>query len=762
VLRRSQTNWSFKSLISMFCLATPLSSLPTTSFFHDFSGYAFTTVDRTLLGYGVNFAVTPTHAFNEDSLFGWKADFNRFKRSLHRMDYFLQSDGDSNPPPEPGEYAPDVALHVPSDWDPAVDDDDYVPTEQLTVFFEELEREISWRIKHCPRPVPNLPKRHRERLAELQREHDLVFIVTDKNLGLACDTRAAYISHCLDALSETHEVVDVSLDDCVLRVRSEFRDELIRFTGDDPSDGDAIPCAIPAWMSKFLFESFHRIPTSGGAYRVPKFYLLYKVHKAELGFRPITGNWCSPSQPASRLLAYILEPLVRDTTTYVRDADDLTCRLQGVHVGPRDVLVTYDVVNLYPSIPHDLCLDMVKQRLQRDWDANAPTLDRTVPVNFIMTMLRLVLSQNFCQFSGVVYRQLIGYATGTACGGQVAHIYLEEILGPVLQRFSEWLALHVRYIDDGFFIWSGTAARLSELIHAIGHAHPAVRITYAASASSAIFLDLRLYRDTVGALQLDVFQKAMNRYLYPLWRSEIPRTCLAGIAIGEIIRYIKRCSTHAAFVRMVNLLSSRLAARGWPRWFITKAYARAPLYSARDELLARTARDEPRGPADFAAALDATATPDAQRTRTHALILDYSAAACNLRLDRVVRRLAELLPAPLRAADFIVAWRAARKLGGAIRYRVDAVDGNDDNDNNDITPPLASPASDGEECEEEAEATQDGGGVFLDRDANPDRFRLSQLAPGDGSAFGSSGIAPADRSFDSEPVAQQSLSHDIR
>ena len=52
----------------------------------------------------------------------------------------------------------------------------------------------------------------------------------------------------------------------------------------------------------------------------------------------------------------------------------------------------------------------------------------------------------------------------------------------------------------------------------------------------------------------------------------------------------------------------------------------------------------------------------------------------------------ELLPAPLRAADFIVAWRAARKLGGAIRYRMDADDGNDDIDNNDITPPLASPA----------------------------------------------------------------------
>ena len=35
--------------------------------------------------------------------------------------------------------------------------------------------------------------------------------------------------------------------------------------------------------------------------------------------------------------------------------------------------------------------------------------------------------------------------------------------------------------------------------------------------------------NTVGALQLDVFQKAMNRYLYPLWRSEIPRTCFVPL-----------------------------------------------------------------------------------------------------------------------------------------------------------------------------------------------------------------------------------------
>ena len=727
-------------MVTMFCLLTPLNTAPITTFFHDFSGYEFSALDRELLGYGVNFALAPPSAFNVDPYCGWKADWSTFKRGLHRQDFFIQTSGQQSEAADhvSSEYsAPEKALRVPSEWDPTVDEEDYVPTEELTVFFEEMEKELEWRVRHCPRPMPNLSRRHRDRLTELQLMHDLVFVLTDKNLGLACDTRASYVRNCLDILSQTHEVVDVSLQRCLLNVRTRFRDELASYCEDVSADGVGIPCSIPKWMSKFLLASFHHIPTSGGEYRVPKFYLLYKVHKEELGFRPITGNWCSPSQPASRLLAYILEPLVRDTPSYVRDADDLSCRLLETHIGPHDVLVTYDVVNLYPSIPHGLCIEMVKQRLQRDWDAHAPTLDRTVPISFIMIMLRLVLELNFCQFQGRVYRQLIGYATGTACGGQVAHIYLEEILGPVLVSFSDWIRLHVRYIDDGFFIWSGTTARLSELIFAIGNANPAVRITHAASASSAIFLDLKLYKDAAGALQLDVFQKAMNRYLYPLWRSEIPRTCLAGIAIGEIIRYIKRCSTHAAFVRMISLLSSRLRARGWPSWFIRKAYARAPSYSTREELLLSTKRTEPRGPADFGAALDYS-VPETKRV--HALILDYSSTASSLRLDKLMRRYADLLPPEFRTADFIVAWRSARKLGGAIRYRMDqqADNASDDTTNDNTSPPLASQHGSEEECdEEETEANLSGGGVFLDRDADDFTFRLSQLPPGDGSSFGS-------------------------
>ena len=112
-----------------------------------------------------------------------------------------------------------------------------------------------------------------------------------------------------------------------------------------------------------------------------------------------------------------------DTNTYVRDADHLSMCLHETTVGPHDILVTYDIVNLYPSIPHELCIEMVAQHLRKvRTNVDFLEIGSMLSDNFILTMLRLVLRLNFCVFMGVVYRQINGYATGTACGGQVAHL----------------------------------------------------------------------------------------------------------------------------------------------------------------------------------------------------------------------------------------------------------------------------------------------------------------------------------------------------
>eukprot|EP01044_Picomonas_judraskeda_P000710 COSAG03_NODE_34_length_17821_cov_18.833531_8_plen_227_part_00 len=103
---------------------------------------------------------------------------------------------------------------------------------------------------------------------------------------------------------------------------------------EDMTAGSGITEPLPDWMQTFLAESFLRIPTTGGSYKVPNFYLLYKVHKDVLGFRPITGNWCSPSQPASRLLAF-LEGAVRAPHTSSCGGLSKRARLQHRFTGFR-------------------------------------------------------------------------------------------------------------------------------------------------------------------------------------------------------------------------------------------------------------------------------------------------------------------------------------------------------------------------------------------------------------------------------------------
>jgi hypothetical protein len=655
----------------MFCLLLPVSHVPTTSFFHDFSGTSFTIDEQSLLGLGLNYGLTPSSAFHTDTIFGWKADFQTFARDVYRHDFFVQQQfpethgWDSS---RHGQSAPISALNVPSFYDPSVDCEEYSPTQGVPEYLQAVENALKDAVLHAPRPRRNLSKKHLDCLLRLLTRHDLIFILTDKNLGMACDTRASYIAHCLSSLDATHEVTELTDHACLRKMMRKFEMSLLPLLQDETAV-TGIPEPLPSWMIEFLLESFQRMPTTGADYKLPKFYLLYKVHKDALGFRPITGNWCSPSQPVSRLLAFLLEPLVRHTSTYVRDADHLTVCLQQLQLGPHDVLVTYDVVNLYPSIPHDLCLDMIARHLRKVREESSfLEIGSVMADEFILTMLRLVLSLNYCTFMGRIYRQLVGYATGTACGGQVAHLYLEELLGPVCRLFADSILFHKRYIDDGFLIWRGAVTELNQFLQQLGSTNAAVRITHAASTASAIFLDLRLSRSPTGDLAFEVFQKQINRYLYPLWTSEIPRDTLAGIAIGEIIRYIKRCSSRKKFVSMINLLTDRLRARGWPDWFIRLAYSRAPAYSEREALLRRSVPS--LNFSDLVANLGPQ-NPDLRAGRTFALCLQYSRSASNA--FKFPKRYVDLLPPAFRQARFVTAWRKPTKLGDILRYRLNTV-----------------------------------------------------------------------------------------
>jgi hypothetical protein len=543
-------------------------------------------------------------------------------------------------------------FRIPGTFNPLTDPPEgWSPDPGLVKYCEAAANDIDKKIHDTqPDPRPNLTREQKAAVISL-RASGLVFGDCDKNLGLFCTTAEHYASLGLEELGKTHtEIIGRTPGQLISEALTEIRTGVEKHLHE-----------LPKWAAEYCREALKHAPTSQRKYLLPAFRILFKVHKMPLQVRPITGNhvWCT--QPLALLLADLLQPYVTATDTYVKDTDDFTRRLAGIRVPTSTFLVTYDVERLYPSIPHDSCLFEVERHLrERGCRLSA----------FAVTILGLILSLNVCEFDNKIFLQLTGFATGVACGGEVAHLWLEGVLQQVVGQFHAFMQLlHVRYIDDGFLLWTGSYQSCLDFFTACNAVMPGVlTLTYEISKSSVVFLDLVVFRgagwDTSGLLDTTCYQKPVNRYLYIPFCSEIPLATLRGWVKAEIIRYIKRCSSELDFLDILQLFWHRLRLRGYPAQFIRDAFDTAPAYSKRADLLYRT---------------------KPQRTgRMQMLITGYSHAKHEMKLGDVMHGNMHLLPPHLRG-DFVLAYRSTAKLSSQfVTYRFPRKERSTDS----LTPPL--------------------------------------------------------------------------
>ena len=70
------------------------------------------------------------------------------------------------------------------------------------------------------------------------------------------------------------------------------------------------------------------------------------------------------------------------------------------------ILVTADVVGLYPNIPHEAGLKALKEALDK-------RKNRNIPTNDFIRMTGFVLKHNYFEFTDQVKQQISGTAIGT-------------------------------------------------------------------------------------------------------------------------------------------------------------------------------------------------------------------------------------------------------------------------------------------------------------------------------------------------------------
>lgn len=410
-----------------------------------------------------------------------------------------------------------------------------------------------------------------------------------------------------------------------------------------------------------------------------KFYLIWKLHKkdAPLSARPIQPMYESVLKGVSDWVHTQLWKRVAAHPHILRNAHDWRMRAEELvplrtQVGSDPLIVQYDVVALYPSIPHHHGL------IAMQWFLDTFCTDMDVQMrSLIVQLTSIVIRDNYLEHPRVgILRQRRGTAMGTALSVVYANIFMLWFEHPIVTQYAAHLRLYTRYIDDGQLIIVAPTEIREQFLQAFNERLPEIKIDGITVGQRTEFLDgtttLRLLRSdgvtNEWGFEFGVFRKPTHAFMYLPYTSAHSPTVFRAWLKAELTRYILLCSTREGFEREVRFLAAVLKKRGYPmallrRCVSERGWAHAPEVRAAQAAATKRARQPPRPAED-------PPVPYQGRSAGCVLTLPHVPLAAEWLRDPQVQRAIRIdqfvAPdslAPMRAA---VAWSNSVSLGSVL------------------------------------------------------------------------------------------------
>ena len=251
-------------------------------------------------------------------------------------------------------------------------------------------------------------------------------------------------------------------------------------------------------------------------------------------------------------------------------------------------------MSLYTNIPVDHAIEVLKQLIQENIDL----FPRKDLADFMIEMLEFVLKHNVMEYKQMVFKQIFGIAMGTPLAPVLANLYLafleRTLQAKAVESNIRWPILYKRFIDDCFIIYQGNKTNLLEFVDLFNSLVDSITLSLQSFGSSVDFLDLTIYKGKrfrrEGKLDLKIFQKPMNKYLYLPFTTDHPIHCLKSFVTTELQRYVRSCSDRSAYLTIANLFFKRLLNRDFPvdklsEWFESVDYNNRMTYLFKQEII---------------------------------------------------------------------------------------------------------------------------------------------------------------------------------
>ena len=231
------------------------------------------------------------------------------------------------------------------------------------------------------------------------------------------------------------------------------------------------------------------------------------------------------------------------------------------------ILVTIDVVELYPHIPHEEGLQAIRRALDQREEQGIPTED-------IVDLASIVLKNNNFVFDEKHFVQKSGTAIGTKMAPSYANLFMDDLERKIISASTLKPYMWLRFIDDVFMIWTHGEERLREFLDFINGFHNSIKFTWEWSQKKVNFLDIQIINNG-GQVDTDLYVKPTDKHQYLTYNSCHSRGCKTSIPYAQAMRLKRICSTQEAFERRAEELTEFLVHRGYQRNMVRLRVQRA-------------------------------------------------------------------------------------------------------------------------------------------------------------------------------------------
>lgn len=302
------------------------------------------------------------------------------------------------------------------------------------------------------------------------------------------------------------------------------------------------------------------------------------VDPQDLKFRPIVAGPACETHRLSNLVDILLKPFIQKVKSYVRDDLDFLNYVPET-VPQNTLLVSFDVVNLYTNISHDLGLEAIKS-----WLSKYPELiHKRFSKDFICESIKFILENNNFFFNDAMYTQVRGTAMGTKFAPTYATLvlgYLEEKLYSEIEtKFGQEFATYIknnwkRFLDDCFVFWTNGEDSLKIFHSILNDLHPNLTFTLECNNEKLPFLDVLLIKSNSNIIT-DIYSKETDSKQYLNFNSCHPKHTKTSIPYNLARRICTIVSDKKIQKQRLSELRISLLKRNYPDTVISEGIRQA-------------------------------------------------------------------------------------------------------------------------------------------------------------------------------------------